>query len=143
MSLKEISGLVDDLKKNKVGNEIMEHRVHDMHSCDCVGLDKETQDLIESDAHWPMEDNTCGPIRSADEVEAAIQWWIGFLGDVGYYEEDAERAVFDALAALVESNIIPDCPEYDVPTPEKNVWIERFNTQIKVRLVSMGIELNG
>lgn len=123
-------------------NEINAENAHD-EDCGCIKLDEEVEALIESDEPWALTDNACGPLRKADEIEISIQQWITKLSDLGYYSEDAERAVFDALAALVENNLLPDTPDYDVPFPEKSVWIERFNTAMPVRLIGMGIDLNG
>jgi hypothetical protein len=145
MSLRNIVDLKNQLERNAVENNLESQKVHTnaLEDCDCVRIDKEIVDLVESDAHWPMEDNACGPMRSGDEIEDAIQRWIGHLNDVGYYEEDAERAVFDALAALVENNIIPDCPDYDMPLPVKKAWISTFDEKIQVKLVQLGIDLQG
>lgn len=115
----------------------------DAPDCGCVHLDEEIQAAIDSDEPWALIDNACGPLRKPDEVEEAIQKWVTKLADLGYYDGDADRAVFDALAALIENNMLPDAPDYDEPLPVKNVWIERFNNAMPTRLIGMGIELNG
>jgi hypothetical protein len=145
MTLKEVSSLKDGLNKNNIEKNLEEAKVHThaLDGCDCIRMDEEVASLIDSDAHWPMEDNACGPLQESDVVEDAIQWWIGYLNDAGYYEEDSQRAVFDALAALVEHNIIPDCPDIDQPLPIKNSWVARFNERIQVKLVELGIDLQG
>jgi len=111
--------------------------------CGCIHLDEEIEAAIESDEPWALTDNACGPLRQADEVEKAIQEWITKLSDLGYYDGDADRAVFDALAALIENNMLPDAPDYEEPLLVKKVWIERFNNAMPTRLIGMGIELNG
>ena len=111
--------------------------------CDCIHLDEQVENLIESDEPWKLEDNACGPLNPPDEIEEALRHWVSKLKEAGYYDEDAERAVFDAFEALIEGHYVPDTPDYDAPKPVKVVWIERFNQQIPVRLKALGIELNG
>lgn len=130
---KDIEGIV---------NEVSAEDAH-IEDCGCVKLTEEVEALIDSDEPWALTDNVCGPTRNADEVEKSIQEWITKLSDLGYYNEDAERAVFDALAALVENNMLPDAPDYEASLPEKNQWIERFNNAMPTRLIAIGIELNG
>ena len=111
--------------------------------CDCIKLDEQIEALVDSDEPWTLSDNVCGAMVAPDEVELSIRGWIKKLSDAGYYSEDAERAVYDAMAALIENNMIPDAPDYDVPLPTKNVWIERFNNAMPTRLIALGIDLNG
>lgn len=143
MSLQKVLEMKSGLDRNMVENGLESQKVHTsaLDDCDCIKLDAEVEGLIDSDAHWPMEHNACGPMIASDEIEDAIQRWIGTLSDAGYYEEDAERAVFDALASLVENNIIPDCPDYDMPLPVKNSWIASFDREVAVKLVQLGIDL--
>lgn len=111
--------------------------------CECIHLDGQIEQLIEHDAPWQLTDNACGPLNPPDEIEETLQLWITKLKNAGYYDEDAERAVFDAFEGLIEGNYISDTPDYDAPKPVKLVWIERFNTQVRMKLIAMGIELNG
>jgi hypothetical protein len=123
--------------------DIVESADNAHEECDCIKLDEQIEALVDSDEPWTLSDNVCGAMVAPDEVELSIRSWIKKLSDAGYYTEDAERAVYDAMAALIENNMIPDAPDYDVPLPTKNVWIERFNNAMPTRLIALGIDLNG
>jgi hypothetical protein len=140
--------LANQLRSNEIETSLQSlHEEAPMHThddeCGCIELDEEVEKLIEEDdpTRWKLNDNACGPTRDPDEVETCIQDYITKLAAAGYVEEDAERAVFDALASLVESNILPDTPDYDAPLPQKNTWIERFQKVIEIKLKAMGLDL--
>jgi hypothetical protein len=144
MSLNEIEKIREEINGMDTRNNLTEIRANFAHDgCDCIHLDEQVENLIESDEPWNLEDNACGKLQVADEIEGLIREWVGKLSSAGYYPEDAERAIFDAFAGLIEENYISDTPDYDAPLPVKKMWMERFNTQLPVRLISMGIDLNG
>jgi hypothetical protein len=102
--------------------------------------EKEIERLIESDDGY--DDHACSELGAPDEIEIAIQEWIHKLIACGYYDEDANKAVFDGLADLVENNQLSDTPEVDDPLHIKQGWVQRFNDKIHAKLLSMGIDLS-
>ena len=136
MSYRDVCLLAENLSRMLA--VLQGDKMHE-HTHDCA-LDEEIDAIIESDElHEPAAASACGPLAEADEVEAAIQGWISKLRDAGYTEE-ADNAVFDALAALVEANTLPDTPPSDSPPAIKQKWVFHFEKAIRDKLVEMGLE---
>jgi hypothetical protein len=78
----------------------------------------------------------------SDEVDQAIQSHITALCEAGYEEVQAEDLVFEALAWLIEKEIIPDTPDINAPDYIKLAWIESFHSQLPTRLAEQGVEFD-
>lgn len=88
-------------------------------------------------------ETACGQcLLPPDSVEGAIRAWVSRLEGLGYYSDDAQLAVFDALAYLVEKEIIPDTPMMEASDDDKSSWIELFDKKIHARLVAVGIDFS-
>lgn len=86
-------------------------------------------------------ETACGQcLLPPDDVENAIRKCIIHLENCGYEPDDAQLAVFDALAYLVDKDIIPDAPLMEASDSEKSKWISQFDEKIYDRLKAVGIE---
>lgn len=124
-------------------NTLLEQMAHKLEPSGCMHdneFDKQIEAIIESDDYSDTPAiAACGPLADADIVELAIQQWIGTLKAAGY-QEDADNAVFDALAFLIEKGVIPDCPDVDDPGDQKDKWVFLFHRAIHAKLVEFGLE---
>jgi len=107
-----------------------------------ITLDENLKSIIESDDHVEVE-TACGQeLLPKDIVDQAIHEWIQRLINSDYYEEDAEQAVFDAAAYLIENGHLPDTPPMEVSEQEKIHWIKRFDKKVYDKLLDMGLEFD-
>lgn len=76
-----------------------------------------------------------------DEIDGVIKRHIEALHEAGYSDDEAESLVFDALAWLIEKDIIPDTPDINAPENIKWAWIESFNNNLPTKLAEQGVGL--
>ena len=88
-------------------------------------------------------ETACGQeLLPPDNVEHAIREWISKVENSGYDDESSQMAVYDALAFLVENDIIEDTPLVEDEEEIKTKWIDLFNKKIYARLVAVGIDFS-
>ena len=127
--------------KSKIDNSLLNLKTKQIHnnSCAdvaCIELDEEIEQLIEAESY----EDSCGPELEDDLIDSEIKDWVRVVCEQDYIEEDAELAVHDALADLIENYELDDTPDYDSSEEEKNLWLNNFRAKIKYKLEELGIE---
>jgi len=97
---------------------------------------------LDEDDKYGIE-TACGQcLLPPDSIENAIRLWVIRLENIGYEPDDSQAAVFDALAYLVETEVLPDTPMMEDANDAKDSWISQFNEKIYARLVAVGIDFS-
>lgn len=104
-----------------------------------IPMTEEVQHLIETDD----VETACGQnLLPKDSVDQALVRWMDTLVKHNYVEEDAQEAVYDATASLINEGVLPDTPPTDAEETEKLDWINRFESKIYGKLVELGISFD-
>lgn len=94
----------------------------------------------EFDGKADHDEDACGPPVMRDCVDDCLERMIEMLEGAGYDVPVADQAMNEAMALLIEGEMLPDTPDLDQPETAKIAWIANAEPLIRHKLREMGLE---